>query len=143
MNSTKGLVVAAVAATAFATSWAQVSVKPGQYRVTLEMNLPGAPQPTKHEAFDCISAEDAKDLAKAVLRELATEDSCTSNNVKTAGNKITFDVTCDIEGTPATSSTELTVGADSYSAVMKMTLGGAVTTTKMDGQWVAATCTEE
>lgn len=138
----KAILATAFGLAALTAAWAQLSVKPGQYRVTLEMNLPGALGPQTQEALDCITAEDARDLTQAVLRELAAEDSCTSDNVKSAGNKITFDVTCDVDGTKATSNTELTVGADSYTAVMKMTIGDLVTTTRMQGQWISDSCAE-
>lgn len=136
----KATVATALGAAAFTAAWAQLSVKPGQYRVKVEMLLPGAPTPQTQEALDCISAEDARDLTQAVLRELAAEDSCTSDNVQTTGNKITFDVTCDVDGTKATSNTELTVNGDSYTAIMKMSMGDFMTTTRMDGQWVGAEC---
>jgi uncharacterized protein DUF3617 len=132
----------AIVATA---AWAQLSVRPGQYQVSLEMQLPGSPQPTTAETFDCLAPEDAQDLAKAMLRELANESACTASNQQTAGNKLSFDVACAVEGQQVKSTIAVTVvSAESYSAVMDVEVApGTKVSTRMIGKWVGAVCTAE
>ncbi len=134
------LLVCAVAAAA----WAQLTVKPGEYQVAVELQLPGAPAPNTMQTLDCIAAEDAADLSKAMLRELATEDTCTSSNLQTIGNKMSFDVLCTVEGEAVKSTLVVTVTSpESYSAVMDINVEGAVISTRMTGTWVGATCSPE
>ena len=130
----------ALAATA---AWAQLALRPGKYNVTMELTLPGAPISNTQEDTDCLSPEDAKDLVKAMMRELSSESSCSASNVKTAGNKLTFDAACTVQGNIVSANTELTLKSDtSYAAVMKVNAAGVNTTLKIAGEWAGATCTE-
>jgi hypothetical protein len=87
--------------------------------------------------------EDAKDLVKAMMRELSDEPSCTASNVKTAGSKLTFDAACTVEGNVVSANADLTIKSDtSYDAVRKVNAGGVNSTLKIAAQWVGATCTE-
>jgi hypothetical protein len=134
-----GLVLA-FAATA---AWAQLSLKPGKYNITIELTLPGVPIGTKQEDTDCLSADDAKDLVKAMMRELSTERSCSASNVATTGNKLTFDAACNVQGNAVSASTELTISSPtSYDALMHLNAAGVSTTMKITGEWAGAACTD-
>jgi hypothetical protein len=134
------LAVGAVLALAATAAWAQLALRPGKYNVTMELTLPGAPA-NSQEDTDCLSAEDAKDLVKAMMRELSSEQSCSASNVKTAGKKLTFDASCNMQGNVVSASTELTINNEtSYDAVMKVNAAGVSTLLKLKGQWAGATC---
>jgi hypothetical protein len=128
-----------------AVAWAQLSVKPGQYEVNIEMQLPGAPAPQSMQTADCLAPEDAQDLAKAILRELAGDSSCSASNQQTTGNKLSLDVTCTVDGRQVTSTVVVTVlSSESYSAVMDVNLQpGVVMSTRMTGKWSSAQCSAE
>jgi hypothetical protein len=122
--------------------WAQLALRPGQYNVTMELTLPGAPASVPQQDTDCLSPDDAKDLVKAMLRELSTEQSCSASNVKATGNTLTFDAACTVEGNVVSANTELTIESDtSYAAVMQVRAAGVSTTLRITGEWVGATCT--
>jgi len=124
-------------------AWAQLALRPGKYNVTMQMALPGSPLSNTQEDTDCLSPEDAKDLVKAMLRELSSESSCSASNVKTTGNKLTFDAACTMQGNVVSASTELTINSEtSYVAVMKVNAAGMNTAMTITGKWASATCTE-
>lgn len=145
MNRNRILGAGLLLALAATAAWAQLSVKPGEYDVSIEMQLPGAPAPQRMQAADCLAAEDAQDLAKAMLRELAGESSCSASNQQTTGNKLSFDVSCALEGRQVKSTIVVTVlSSESYSAVMDVNLEpGVVMSTRMTGKWVSAQCSAE
>ena len=125
-----------------ATAWAQLALRPGKYDVKLEVSLAGASLPMAQQDSDCLSAEDAKDLVKAMLRELATAQTCTASNINTAGNTLTFDAACDVEGARITSSTQLTLHSDTaYTAVMRVATPGVNTIMTITGEWAGESCT--
>jgi hypothetical protein len=139
----KRLAAVALLALAATAAWAQLALRPGKYNVRMEVTLPGAPTAATQDDTDCLSPDDAKDLVKAMMRELSTEQSCTASNVKTTGNKLTFDAACTVAGNVVSANTELTIPNDtSYAAVMKIDTAGVSTTVKIAGQWAGATCTE-
>jgi hypothetical protein len=143
MRANKILVALLLLALAATAAWAQLALRPGKYNVTMELTLPGAPISNTQEDTDCLSADDAKDLVKAMMRELTSEQSCTASNVKTAGNKLTFDASCTMQGAVVSANTELTIKSDtSYAAVMKLSGAGMNTTLKISGEWAGATCAE-
>jgi len=138
-------ILAAIALLALAATaaWAQLALRPGKYNVTMELTLPGAPISNTQEDTDCLTPEDAKDLVKAMMRELTSESSCSASNVKQAGNKLTFDAACTIQGNVVSSATELTITSDTaYTAVMQVNAAGVNTQLKIAGKWAGATCTE-
>jgi hypothetical protein len=142
MKKTRALAAVTALTIGAAAAWAQLALKPGQYHVQLETTLPGA-QPMTQEDTDCLSPDDAKDIVKAMMRELASAESCTANNIRTNGNTLTFEAACDVQGAHVTSSAELTItGDDAYTAIMKIGASGAAMTMKITGKWVGATCTQ-
>ena len=143
MRAKQILAAIALLALAATAAWAQLALRPGKYNVTMELTLPGAPISNTQEDTDCLTPEDAKDLVKAMMRELTSESSCSASNVKQAGNKLTFDAACTIQGNVVSSATELTITSDTaYTAVMQVNAAGVNTQLKIAGKWAGATCTE-
>ena len=117
---------------------AQISLVPGRYEVTVEMQLPQAPAPMTFNSTDCITAEDARDIGELMTKEIAASDEdCAISNLEVTSTKITFDSMCSVGGAPATGHADITFGADSWDGVMTTQLGaGATLTAKMSGKRV-------
>ena len=130
-----------------AASDAQIALRPGEYEVTLDMDL-GLPAEAPKAVMDaagfkgqkrreCITADDVKgDVSEWFARE--TEDqNCKMSNVKTVGSRLTFTTTCEEDDFRMTTNTDLTFGTDSFTGV---TTGkdpeGRMTTTKMSAKRV-------
>jgi hypothetical protein len=72
-----------------------VQLRRGQYEVTVAMDLGGqAGLPQKD--YNCITAEDLKDLRWLMRDESAKE--CKTSDVKTSPTRITFNMTCTVDG---------------------------------------------
>ena len=126
------LLIALLACASFAAASAQIQLRPGQYEVTLEMNLAGVPGDApkavtdaagfnKDKRLECITADELKegkgtDIARLFARE-AEESNCKMSDVKTAGNKLTFTTTCVEDDVRMTMQTEMTFGPDSMAGV--------------------------
>jgi hypothetical protein len=116
---------------------AQITVRPGQYEYTFEMDLGG---PGGKEAMDavlgaagggaqgkkmlqCVAAEDVKDMkdansiVKVFAREMEEDGDCKISDAKTIGNKLTYTATCIEDGSRMTMNTEVTFGAGSFTAI--------------------------
>jgi hypothetical protein len=116
--------------------WAQTAMRAGQYEVTTEIALPGAP-PMKATELKCLSAEEARDAQKMIAEMLASEEGCAISNITNAGNKLTWDTACD----GATASSELTFAADGFKGIVKTIVEGMVITADLSGRRVAEACT--
>jgi hypothetical protein len=126
-----------------AAASAQIALRPGQYEVTAEMQLPGAPAPMKVTDTDCITPEEASDLPRLMMQENDSAESCKVSNVQMTGNKITFDTMCEMAGGSTTGRSEMTFAADSFTGTMSMQMGAQTVTSKLSGKWVRATCTDD
>ena len=117
---------------------AQISLVPGRYEVTVEMQLPQAPAPMTFNSTDCITADDARDIGELMTKEIAASDEdCEISNLEVTDTKIAFDSMCSVGGAPATGHADITFGADSWNGVMTTQLGGGATlTAKMSGKRV-------
>ncbi len=112
------------------TGLAQPSIRPGQYELTVEMNLGGIPADApkavldaagfdKQKKLECLTAEDVKgDISQVLLREMGDSD-CKMTDLKTAGNRVTFTTTCVDDDIRMVMSHDITVGADSFTSVAK------------------------
>ena len=120
------------------TAIAQISLVPGRYEVTVEMQLPQAPAPMTFNNTDCITAEDAQDIAALMTKEIAASDEdCEISNLEVTSTKIAFDSMCTVGGAPATGHADITFGADSWDGVMTTQMGaGATLAAKMSGKRV-------
>jgi hypothetical protein len=124
---------------------AQIRVRPGQYEYTMEMDLgsgsrealdavlnaAGAKRDAgKQKMLQCITAEDVKDMqdpnsiVKLFAREIEEDGTCKISDVKTAGNKLTYTVTCVDDGSRMTMATEMTFSGDTMTGVTKGNMDG-------------------
>jgi ribosomal protein S13 len=131
MRSSIVFTLLAVAASTLAAFAQTVNLQPGQYEYTLEMNL-GIPEEgqkavmdaagfDKQKKLECLTAEDVKDMkniAQFFARE-GEEMNCKMTGVKTTGNKVTFNTTCEEDDVKVTSTTEMTFGTNSFTALTK------------------------
>jgi len=135
------LVVAACTLTALAQT---MSLRPGQYEYTLDMNLgiPAEGQKAvldaagfqKQKKLECLTAEDLKDMKNMAHPELA-ELNCKISDPKSTGNKMTFTMTCVDDDVRMTMNTEMTFGTDAFTTVTKgKDHEGGVTTAKMSAK---------
>jgi hypothetical protein len=136
MNTFSNTAVATALMIAASTAgWAQISLRPGQYEVTAEMNLAGTVvNPGKDLA--CITAADVADATRILVREEYAEG-CKVSDVVKSGGKWTFTATCEEEGERYTATCEVEFGTDSYTGSMRMEdEKGRTTTIKMSGKRV-------
>jgi hypothetical protein len=144
------------------TGDAQVAIRPGQYELTIDMNL-NLPTTSKATAtrgttaadaqkavldaagfqgqkrLECITPDQAKeaqqDITKLYAREMA-EANCKVADVKTVGNKVTFAMTCVEDRQRMVSNVEMTFGADWFTSTGTTTVGGRVSTMKTNARRV-------
>ena len=110
-----------------AASAQSLGVKPGKWetqttftgKVTaqgMSFNLPGQTTTTTN----CITEEDA-----SFKPEDMAGDTCTPSNVKSTDSSISFDITCDQEGSTLTGTMEATASDDGKSVTGVMTMNGS------------------
>jgi hypothetical protein len=110
-----------------ALAYAQLTIRPGEYEYELQMDL-GIPKEGEKAVLDaaefkdgkrreCITPEDLadKDFRKLLAGEIE-DDSCKMSGTKVSGNKLTFTTTCIEDNLRMTMVTEMTFGADAFSA---------------------------
>lgn len=95
---------------------AQVSLRPGLYERNFETEAGGATGKNKDTL--CMTPEQAKDVVKTIAAAGA-EANCKVSNVKTAGGKLTFTMTCKDEGGVSTYDNDVTYGPDWYNIISK------------------------
>lgn len=99
---------------------AQISnLRPGQYEITLlmDMAMPNAPkEPVKR--LECLTADDLKDASR--IMGGGQVENCRITDVRTIGNKTSFNTSCIEEGEKTGGPTEITFGTDALSGVSSM-----------------------
>jgi hypothetical protein len=114
---------------------AQITINPGQYEYTMDLDLGEANAGGKavldaagfknNKRVECLTPEDVKEKDVWKLLERAmTEDggNCRMSNQKTAGNKMTFTMTCDEDDEQMVMNTEMTFLGDSFVSLTKTKL---------------------
>jgi hypothetical protein len=109
---------------------AQVTLRPGQYEYTLELNLPVPAEATgavlsaagfdKQKKLECVTPEDVKDandIPGMFAREMG--DECKVSDVTTSGNRLSFTATCVDDDVRMTMTSEMTFTADGFTAITK------------------------
>ena len=129
-------IIAAIALASAAIAWSQTSMRPGEYEITVEMQLPGIPGAQKATQTNCLSDEEARDFQSLIVGEMGGIEGCTFSNVQTSGSKITWDTKCD----DVTGASELTFVSDGFTAITKMQTRGTEVTATTSGKWIGATC---
>jgi hypothetical protein len=106
-----------------------VNIKPGKYRVTATMDMPGMKMPSQTDE-ECITAADLKDFSKKLIDPEMMEG-CKISNYQVAGNKLTFNVHCKEDDLEMNGTTEMTFAAESFTNLVTMKDNkGRVTTIK-------------
>ena len=119
---------------------AQISVRPGQYEYSFEMDLgPGSKEALdtvfaaagagtqKQKVLQCVTAEDVKEMkdaesiVKVFTREIEADGDCKISDAKAVGNKLTYTATCVDGNSRMTMITEMTFSGDSLTATTKGT----------------------
>jgi hypothetical protein len=127
MRTSNVLLVIVLAATGVAN--AQFVIRPGEYEIAVSLGIPTEAEKAVLDAAgfqgekrrECITAEDVKetsDIQKFLMKEME-DANCKMSDTKTAGNKLTFTMTCEEDGTRMSWATEMTFGADTFSSVTK------------------------
>jgi uncharacterized protein DUF3617 len=99
-------------------AFAKGAQKPGNWHITVEMELVGMPMKPPPQSFDkCVTPEQAEDPKKA-LKEQSKD--CDPADVKVDGNKVTYKVTCHKNGGTQTGAGEIVYAGDSYTGTMTM-----------------------
>jgi len=130
---------------ASAAADAQISVRPGQYEYTMELNLGGrdgkefvdavlkeagsARDASKSTFLQCITPEDVKSMQdpNSIIKLFAREiddDGCTISDVKTSENKLSYALACVEDNTRMTMTTEMTFSADTMIGISKGSMDG-------------------
>jgi hypothetical protein len=131
----RGLFVLAVALFVTPLFAADSPQKPGKWKVTMQMEIPG--MPIKMPAINtevCVTEEDLKDPNKAVPKDAKSD--CKVGDYKVDGNTVTWTIDCPKQQTTGTG--EITYTADSYSGTMKMNVQDQEMTTKYSGKYLGA-----
>jgi hypothetical protein len=117
--------------------FAQVLMQPGLYETTIELNLPGAPGAVK--TTQCFTPDQAGDMHAHLMEAMGAVEDCTTSNVQTQGDAISWDTTCE----DMTVRSEVMVRTDGFDAIVHTTIGGSVMTSRMTSRRIGATCTAE
>jgi hypothetical protein len=146
MKSVSVIVLALFAA---AVVLAQSGMRPGQWEVTTQMQMPNMPAGFQMPAMkmtQCVTPEQAKDPANTVPRQAGRgrggKDDCKVSDLKTTGNTVTWSIACTSPD-KVTGTGEMTLaGDDSYSSTMKMVMAQGEMTMKATGKRIGD-CTED
>jgi hypothetical protein len=107
-------VVAAGTLTALAQT---VSLRPGKYETTAEMDFSGMKmQPEKDT--QCITPDDLKDFSKLVMDP--EQSGCKASGHKFTANKVTFETERKEDDLQMAGTVEMTFTADSFTGLMTM-----------------------
>jgi hypothetical protein len=114
-------------------SAAEPVIKPGNWRVSFQMDIPGLPIKMKPIVVNqCITEEDASDPNKTLPAQ-SKDEKCKVVDHEIDGNRITWAVRC--EGQEDVSSRgEMTLAEDSYDGVIRVMNDGQELTTKLKGK---------
>jgi len=134
-----------------AVASAQVSIRPGQYEYTLDLNmavpkeaatavLDAAGFNKQQKRLECITADQARQAKEDVVKFLAQEmqlQDCKMSDVKISANKLTFTTTCVEDSVKMVGTNEVTFGVDSFTSVGTMKGdGGLSSSMKMSARRV-------
>jgi len=138
----KTVSVIALAMLATVAVIAQTGMRPGQWEITQQMQMPNMPagvQMPVTKLTQCVTPEQAKDPASAVPRQSGRgrgtgNDDCKMSDMKRSGSTITWSMACTSPD-KLTATGEMTfTGDDSYTTTMKMVMAQGEMTMKMTGK---------
>lgn len=126
------LAIAVMAVPSFAADNPQ---KPGQWKITMETEMPGMPFKVPPVSTTvCLTEEDLQNPEKAVPNDPKSD--CKVGDYKIDGKKVSWTVDCPKQKMKG--SGEMTFSDDSYSGFMNMDLDGQQMKTKYSGKWLGA-----
>lgn len=112
--------------------------KPGKWKVTMQMEMPGMPIKMPPMSFEvCLTEEDLKDPQKAVPNDPKSD--CKVGDYAIDGNTVTWTVDCPKQKMKGEG--EITFTNESYTGKMDMQIGEQEMSTKYSGKWIGA-CTK-
>lgn len=112
--------------------------KPGKWKVTVQMEMPGMPMKMPAVTSEaCVTEQDLASPDKAVPSD--PKSKCTVSDYKVNGNTVTWSMTCPDE--QMTGTGEMTYATDAYTGTMKMKMGEQQMTQKSTGKWMGP-CTK-
>lgn len=116
------------------TAAAQNPMRPGQWEITMQMEMPGMPmQMPPQKTTQCVTAAQLKEPNSGVPAGPANPNSCKVSDYKTTSNSVSWKMACT--GPQAmTGSGEIKFDGDTYTGVMKMTTEGREMTMKYSGK---------
>ncbi len=133
----RNAIVAVATALVFTPSaWAQFSLQPGLYEMTLEMAMPGAPSPMTMKQTDCLTPDQAVDFIALIREQMNGNESCSFSEPLVRGKTVSWETDCD-EGL---SHSEVTFTADGFIGKVMTTVAGQEIPSTMTGRRIAATC---
>ena len=112
--------------------------KPGKWKVSMQMEIPGMPIKMPPVNFEiCLTEEDLKNPEKSVPTDPKSD--CKVGDYQVDGKTVTWTMDCPKQNMKGTG--EITYTDDSYSGGMDMTVGEQQMKTKYSGKWLG-TCTK-
>lgn len=127
------LVVLCAAAMAVPAVAFESPQKPGKWKITMQMEMPGMPVKMPPVSFEhCLTEEDLKDPQKSVPNDPKSQ--CNVGDYKVDGNTVTWTVDCPKQNMKGEG--EITFTDDSYAGAMKMHVGEQEMKTKYSGKWL-------
>lgn len=117
-----------------------LDLKPGKYEITSKVEMTGMPGGTPPQtSTQCLTANDP------VPDGSAASQGCRITDMHTKGDKVTYTMECDQQGTKVKSSGEIIYKGQSFegTSIIKMgpSAGGMLITTHITGKWIG-TCDE-
>jgi hypothetical protein len=113
---------------------APVSMRPGSYEVSAELEFAGTK--TLRKTITCITPEMLKDFSKVVL-QAEDEQRCKVSGYRVTGDKVEFTTSCAVADIRMTSKSEITFTTDSFTGLTNAAdQAGLATTIRMSGKRV-------
>lgn len=105
-------------------------LKEGKWRMTMEMNMPGVPNPMQPMTVtECITKENM------VPGQTSGQSGCQMVNTRTSGDTVYWEQTCPGSGT---SKGQITYQFDSFEGQVTMDVQGRTMKTIMKGKWIGS-----
>jgi hypothetical protein len=112
------IAVVALIAASPAAGEVKSSLAAGMYDATLTTTIAGERQPPEKD-HQCFTRSDLEHLETWVATSLG--DDCSAENLRSSAPVITFDVVCAEDGAQVSTRVEMTIGDDSFQAVITST----------------------
>jgi hypothetical protein len=114
----KKTLVVAVALAGSTVAFAKGPQKPGNWHITMTMEMPGLPAAPPPRTMDiCVTPKQSDDPKEAIKSQ---SKDCDPADVKVEGNKVTYKVVCHSHGGTQTGTGEIVYSGDAYTGTMTM-----------------------